>query len=209
MSYIRDTYKLVIGSEGGSAYAAPVIHFAHGMMTPVFGWGDADLKKDKESKYYLGGYWPPDGPAVHIKQVPLKEKYYRFYFDPRFRLPLYQMVFHDSIVTTHQWGYASLKFIDQVDTVELLELLYNVPPLYHMNLDEFKKHKQRMKAHYDFFSPLHRELGLMPMTDFAWLTTDRMVQQTIFGDQVEIIANFGMEDFRYQGRSIPKRSVIA
>jgi len=209
MAFIRDKYKMVIGSEGGSGYAAPVIHFAHGMMTPVFGWGDPDLKKDKESKYYLGGYWPPDGPAVFVKQVPLKEKYYRFYFDPRFRLPLYQTVFHDSIVATHQWGYASLKFIDQVDTVELLELLYNVPPLYHMNLREFKKHKSRMKAHHDFFSPLHRELGLMPMTDFAWLTPDRMVQQTIFGDGVEMIANFGAEDFDYQGKAVPARSVMA
>jgi len=209
MAFIRDKHGMVIGSEGGSGYAAPVIHFAHGMMTPVFGWGDPDLRKNKESKYYVGGYWPPDGPAVHIKQVPLKEKYYRFYFDPRFRLPLYQTVFHDSVIATHWWGNASLKFIDQVDTVELLELLYSVPPLYHMNLREFEKHKDRMKAHYDFFSPLHRELGLLPMTDFAWLTQDRMVQRTVFGDQVEMVANFGEENFDYQGDSVPARSIMA
>lgn len=208
MAFIRDKYKMVIGSEGGSGYAAPVIHFAHGMMTPVFGWGDPDLRKDKKSEYYLGGYWPPDGPAVFVKQVPLKEEYYHFYFDPRFRLPLYQTVFHDSVIATHQWGYASLKFVDQVDTVELLELLYNVPPLYHMNLKEFKKHKDRMKAHHDFFSPLHRELGLMPMTDFAWLTPDRMLQRTVFGDVVVIVANFGEEDSDYQGTLIPKRSIL-
>jgi hypothetical protein len=209
MSFIRDTYGMVIGSEGGSAYAAPVIHFAHGMMTPVIGWGDPELKKDKKSEYYLGGYWPPDGPAVFVKQVPLKEEYRHFYFDPRFRLPLYQLVFHDSVIATHQWGYGSLKFKDQADTVELLELLYNVPPLYHMNLGEFKKHREKMKAHYDFFSPLHRELGLLPMTDFAWLTPDRTVQRTVFGDRVEMVANFRMEDFSYQGHLIPKRGILA
>lgn len=209
MAYIRDTYNMVIGSEGGSAYAAPVIHFAHGMMTPVIGWGDPDLQKDKESEYYLGGYWPPDGPKIFVNQVPLKEKYYRFYFDPRFRLPLYEIVFHDSVIATHQWGSGSLKFKDQVDTVELLESLYNVPPLYHINLDEFKKHKARMKAHYDFLSPLHRELGLLPMTDFAWLTPDRLIQLTVFGDRVEMVANFSMEDFDYQGKIIPKRSIMA
>jgi hypothetical protein len=209
MAYIRDTYNMVVGSEGGAAYAAPVIHFAHGMMTPVIGWGDPDLRKNKESEYYLGGYWPPDGPKIFVNQVPLKEKYYHFYFDPRFRLPLYEIVFHDSVVATHQWGYGSLKFKDQVDTVELLELLYNVPPLYHINLDEFKKHQERMKAHYDFFSPLHRELGLLPMTDFSWLTPDRLVQRTVFGDRVEMVANFSMEDFDYQGKVIPKRSIMA
>ncbi|MBI1928286.1 glycoside hydrolase [Candidatus Poribacteria bacterium] len=209
MSWIRDTYKVVIGSEGGAAYAAPVIHFAHGMMTPVIGWGDPDLQKNKASKYYLGGYWPPDGPAVFMKPVPLKEQYRYFYFAPQFRLPLYETVFHDSVVATHQWGYGSLKFSDQMDTVELLELLYNVPPLYHLNLKEFDVHKARIKAHSAFFSPLHRELGLLPMTDFVWLTPDRMVQRTTFGNRVEMVANFGTADFNYQGDAVPKRSILA
>ncbi len=209
MAWIRDTHKTIIGSEGGVAYSAATIHFAHGMMTPVIGWGDPDLQKNKKSKYYLGGYWPCDGPATFIKQVPLKEKYYRFYYDPRFRLPLYQTVFHDSVIATHHWGNASLKFKDQVNTVALLELLYNVPPLYHMNLKEFAKHKTRIKSHYDFFSPLHRELALLPLTDFAWLTPDRMVQRTVFGGRIEMVANFGVADFDYQGKLIPKRSILA
>ena len=208
IAWIRDKYKAVVGSEGGVAYSASTIHFAHGMMTPVIGWDDPDLK-DKSSPYYLGRYWPPDGPEVFIKQVQLKPKYFRFYYDPQFRVPLYQTVFHDSVAATHQWGYASLKFKDQVDTVALLELLYNVPPLYHINLKEFEKHKKWMKAYYDFFSPLHRITGLQPMTDFSWLTSDRMVQRTVFGDVVEMIANFSFTDYEYQGTVVPKRSILA
>ena len=106
-------------------------------------------------------------------------------------------------------GYGSLKFSDQMDTVELLELLYNVPPLYHLNLKEFNVHKARIKAHSAFFSPLHRELGLLPMTDFVWLTPDRMVQRTTFGNRVEMVANFGTADFNYQGDAVPERSILA
>lgn len=209
MAWIRDAYGLVIGSERGAGFAAPVIHFAHGMLTPVIGWGDEDLQGNRESRYWLGGYWPPHGPAIFVKQVPLKPYYYTFYYDPAYRLPLYQTVFHDSVVATHHWGYASLKFKDQADTVELLELLYNVPPLYHMNLAEFEKHKERMKAHYGFFAPLHRDLGLLPLTDFEWLSADRMVQRTAFGDRVEMVANFTEEDFDYAGSLIPGRSILA
>ncbi len=209
MAWIRDTYSLVIGSEKGAAYSVPVIHFAHGMMTPVFGWGDADLRSNKESEFYLGAWWPPDAPAVFVEQVPLKPRYRTLCFDPRFRLPLYEIVFHDAVVTTHHWSSASLKFADQVDTVELLELLYNVPPLYHMNLDEFEKHGDRIRAHYGFFSPLHRELALLPMMDFQWLTPDRLVQRAVFGDRVELIANFGEGPFAYGGGSVPRRSVVA
>ncbi len=209
MAWIRDTYGLVIGGEGGVAYAAPTIHFAHGMMTPVFGWMDPDLRKNRESEYFLGRAWPPDAPQRQVKQVPLKPRFRKHYYDPQFRLPLYQTVFHDSVVATHHWGFTSLKFKDQVDTVALLELLYNVPPMYHMNLEEFEKHGATMKAHYEFFSPLHRELGLLPLTDFEWLTPDRMVQRTVFGERVEMVANFADEDFRHGGTLVPPRSILA
>ena len=208
ISWIRDTHNMVVGSEGGAAYSAPTIHFVHGMTLPVIGWGDPDMKS-KTSPYYVGGYWPPEGPAIHIKQVPLKPNYLYHYYDPRFRLPLYQIVFHDSVITTHHWGSGSLKFENAIGTLALLEQLYNVPPLYHLNIEEFSKHKAWIKRHYAFFSPLHRQIGGQAMTDFEWLSDDRLAQRTEFGDTVEIFANFGTDAFEYEGLVIPGRSVIA
>ncbi len=208
MAWIKDTHQMVVGSEGGAAYAAATLHFAHGMMTPVIGWGDMDMKA-KDSPYYIGGYWPPEAPAIHVKQVPLKQRYLHLYFDPRFRLPLYQIVFHDSLVTTNHWLSSSLKFQEAVETLALLELLYNVPPLYHLNLAEFEKHVARIKRHYAFFSPLHRKIGGKAMTDFEWLSPDRFVQRTEFGSAVELFANFGQKDFEHKGLGIPARSVVA
>ena len=208
ITWIRDTHNMVVGSEGGAAYAAATLHFAHGMMRPVIGWGDPDMKT-KTSPYYIGGYWPPEAPAIHIKQVPLKSRYLHLYLAPRFRLPLYQIVFHDSIVTTSHWGSGSLKFKNAIGTFALLELLYNVPPLYHLNMAEFSKHKAWIKRHYAFFSPLHRQIGGQTMTDFEWLSDDRQVQRTEFGDAVELFANFGVEVFEYRGMIIPGKSVVA
>ena len=208
IAWIRDTHNMVVGSEGGAAYSASVLHFAHGMMRPVIGWSDSDMKT-KTSPYYIGGYWPPEAPAIHIKQVPLKSRYLHLYFAPRFRLPLYQIVFHDSIVTTSHWGSGSLKFKNAIGTFALLELLYNVPPLYHLNMAEFSKHKAWIKRHYAFFSPLHRRIGGQTMTKFEWLSDDRQVQRTEFGDVVEIFANFGADAFEYRGMIIPGKSVVA
>src|SRR5205823_4543600 len=116
------------------------LHFAHGMLTPIFGWNDPDMR-DRKSPYWAGGYYPPEAPTNAFMPIPLKPRHRRLYFDPRFRLPLYQAVFHDSLVTTHHAAYSSLKFKDEVTTVELLELLYNVPPLYKMNRKEFANRK--------------------------------------------------------------------
>ena len=53
--------------------------------------------------------------------------------------------------------------------------------------------------HYAFFSPLHRQIGGQAMTDFEWLSEDKLVQHTEFGNIVEIYANFGTDAFVYKG----------
>ncbi|UCG16000.1 MAG: hypothetical protein JSV19_11970 [Phycisphaerales bacterium] len=208
VAWIRDAFGVVIGSEGGCSYFAPVIHVAEGMFTPVIGWGDSDMK-NRDSEYYIGGYYPPDGPRNFVQPVPLKEEYVYLHYDPRFRLPLNEIVFHDSFVSTHHWGSSSVKFTNVRETVALTEMLYQCPPLYHLNLDEFETHRDRIVKHYEFFSPVHREVGFAPMTGFAWLTADRLVQRTTFDDRIELTANFSMKDFERDGISVPARSVVA
>ena len=113
------------------------------------------------------------------------------------------------MITTHHWGSGSLKFENAIETLALLELLYNVPPLYHLNIEEFSKHKAWIKKHYAFFSPLHRQIGGQAMTDFEWLREDKLVQRTEFGNIVEMYANFGMDAFKYKNVVIPGESVVA
>jgi len=207
LRWLGETFGTVVGSEGGSSYAAPAVHVVEGVLTPVIGWGDPDMK-DRNSQYYLGGYYPPDGPRVFVQPVPLKEEYVRLHYDPRFRLPLYEIVFHDSVVSTHHWSAASLKFSNVRETAALTEILYQVPPLYHLNLDEWRKHRESILRHYSFWAPIHRAVGFKPMTDFAWLTRDRLVQKTVFEGGAEVIANFSGDDYEAKDLGVPRRSVI-
>ncbi|HZZ45096.1 MAG TPA: glycoside hydrolase [Tepidisphaeraceae bacterium] len=207
MAWIRNQFHCVIGSEGGSSYAAGVIDFAEGPETPGIGWGDVDMQKDKTSAYYLGAYYPPNEPAVFFKPVALKASYLKFNFDPRYRVPLYQAALHDSVVATHHWSFGSFKLKDLVGTREMLELLYGVPPLYHLNVEEFGKRREEIVRHYAFFSPLHREVAEMAMTGFDYLSEDHLVQRTVFGGKVEVVANFSDQVFMYRGQAIPGRAV--
>ncbi len=208
LRWIGQTFGVPVGSEGGCYLFAGVIHVSEGVFGALFGWGDPDLTH-KDSEYFLGAYYPPEGPQIFIRQVPIKERYEFLYYDPRYRLPLYETVFHDSLVATSHWRNGSLKFENLVDTVALTEALYMTPPMYHMNLVEFDKHGAVMKTHYEFFSPLHRELGFARMTDFAWLSSDRLMQRTTFDSRVELIANYSTEARQNEGMTIPGRSVLA
>lgn len=205
MRWMSSEHQLVIGSEGGSAYAANAIHFAHGITTPVIGWGDPQLTQP-DSDYFLGKWWPPYGPAVFVKQVPLAPNYEKFYYDPRFRLPLYQAVFHDCVVATHHWGYHSLKFSDQVQTTALTEQLYNTPPLVHLNLDLWKKHGEAITQRMAFFAPIHRESSLLPLTNFRWLDENKLIQQTTLGERYTLTANFSDTIYQGEGWTLAPRS---
>jgi hypothetical protein len=108
MSWIRDTFGAVIGTEGCSAGVAASVQFAHGVMTPVIGWGDPDLK-NKQSKYYLGAYYPPEEPQVFFKPVPLKEEYRYIYFEPRFSQ---RTTFGDSIEMVANFGAGDFQYGD-------------------------------------------------------------------------------------------------
>jgi hypothetical protein len=207
LAWIIDTYHVVFGSEVGASFAAGVIHFGNGMMTPVFGFFDP-LLHDPKSPYFLGRYYPPGAPAVMFKQTVLPDKYKDIYFDPRYRLPLYQAALHDSIITTHHWSAPSLKFKNVLGVNEVLELLYGVPPLYHLDISELAERKQEIQRHYAFFSPNYRKLAAVPLTEFSWLTPDHLVQKTEFGDEASVVANFRASAYQYQGHAVPSTGVL-
>lgn len=208
IQYIIDEYNMVVGSEGGCWYLSDVIHFAQGIMTPVINWVDEDLRKNEDSEYFLGKYWPVENPAAFTKQVPMKDQYIHIYTDPRYRIPLYEIVYHDSIVISSHWQSGSLKFSNTVKTQALTEMLYGTMPLYNLNLEELEKHGDFINKFYSVFSPLHRKIATMPLTKFEILTDDRWVQKSTFGDSVEVVVNYKSETFVYNEKEIPVESAM-
>ncbi|MGY2233330.1 glycoside hydrolase [Pseudomonas tolaasii] len=201
--WLNTALKLPAGSEDGNAITAQGILFAHGMQTPVMGWGDREMTKDKQSPYYVGNWYPPEQPAVFFKPVPLKEPLRTVYFDPGMRLTLYQAVFHGSVITTHHWLFDSLKLSNVQVENQLTQLLYNVPPLYHLSDATVKQRLPLIQRQDAFFRPLHQRLATQAMTGFRWLTTDRQVQETTFADGTRLVANFAAgEKEGYAGHSV-------
>ncbi len=203
--WLNRVLQLPAGSEDGNAITAQGILFAHGIQTPVIGWGDRQMTQDKQSPYYVGNWYPPEQPAVFFKPVPLKEPFRTVYFEPTMRLPLYQAVFHGSVITTHHWLFDSLKLSNVRAENELTQLLYNVPPLYHLSAATLKQRLPLIQRQDGFFRPLHQRLATQAMTDFRWLTADKQVQQTTFADGTRLVANFSTQE----KTGYPERSVTA
>lgn len=210
MSYIRDQYNMVIGSEGGNDFAASVIAFAHGIELKTFSWMDEDMKTNKDSEYYIGKYYSPTGGvAEHFsKQIPIKDDYYKIFVDPKYDLPLYKLVYNDSVITSYHWDWSTFKIKGEVKDRMLREVLYNVPPLYHFDRDEWNKYKEDITAHTKVWSQFSKQAITQEMTDFKYLKEDGSVQMSQYGTDLSVIANFGESSYSHEGEEIPAHALL-
>jgi len=103
---------------------------------------------------------------------------------------LYEVALHDSVISTDRWELHELKIPVIMPIKALLESLYNVPAIWVLNFDTLKNNTNLFKKYYQFFSPIHQVAALQPLVSFKWLTSDRLVQQTQFGNVLTITANF-------------------
>jgi len=200
---------LVTGSENGNAVTARGAVFAHGMQTPVIGWGDRALHSDPASPWFLGRWYPPEQPSVFFKHVPLKEPYRTVHFAPQTRLPLYQAVFHGSVITSHHWLFDNLKLSNVRTENELTQLLYNVAPLYHLSRATWARRLPIIQRQDAFFRPLHQRLATQALVGFEVLSPDRLVQQTRFADGTRLIANFAQQPRTVEHITLAANSVVA
>ncbi len=204
LSWLESDKQLLVGSEGGSVLFADVIHFGHGVHTPYIGHLDPAFR-DKESKHYLGRHYPPDSPEQYFKSVPVPPSLQSPYFDPLIRIPLYQAALGDEVVATHHWIFDSLKFNDIGTIRALMEILYMVPPMYHVNREMWPIRREKILRHVGFWGPLHRELATATLVQFEYLSQDRLVQKTSFQTDtgvVTITVNFSDQaQMNYPGNS--------
>ncbi|BCK71404.1 hypothetical protein Srufu_053570 [Streptomyces libani subsp. rufus] len=184
----RLSKNLVLGSESAQAWANQVVAYDHGSGTV-----DADgLWKLERDKKTWGGYFPEKAPGAFFKPVTLPAELATAMYDPKYRVPLYETALHGSLVNAERWELSYEKLPEQKTTRALLAMLYNTPLNYVLDGPALEKKGPEMAALQKYFSPLHRAAGTERLTSFRWLTGDRSVQRTVFGDgTLTVTANFG------------------
>ncbi|MGL5616508.1 MAG: glycoside hydrolase [Sarcina sp.] len=210
MEYIKNKENMIIGSEGGNDFVSKTIAFAHGLETPAFSWVDPDMNSNKDSEYYVGRYYSATGgvPEVFSKQVPVKELYKKVFLDQKYSLPLFRLVYNDSVITSYQWLWGTFKVKDEVENRMMQEVLYNTAPMYHIDKTEWNKYKDDIGKHNKVWSEFNKKAIKEEMTGFKVLSEDRLVQMSKYGDDLAVIANFSNNDFSYEGEVIEKNSLV-
>ncbi|MEU8783645.1 glycoside hydrolase [Streptomyces sp. NPDC048637] len=184
----RLSENLVLGSESAQPWANQVLAYDHGSGTPT---ADGLWKLERDKKTW-GGYLPEKAPGAFFKPVKLPAEVATAMYDPKYRVPLYETALHGSLVNAERWELSYEKLPEQKTNRALLAMLYNTPLNYVLDGPTLDKKGPELAALQKYFSPLHRAAGAEQLTSFRWLTGDRSVQRTVFGDgALTVTANFG------------------
>lgn len=210
LSYVANDKHMVVGSEGGCDYASEYIDFAEGLECQPFSWMDKAQMKNKTSPYYVGSYYSPTGgvPPIFGKQIPVKKVYKTALMDPAFTIPLYKMVYNNSVITTYEWLWGNFKVQGEVKNRMLHDILYNVPALYHLDQDTWQKEKNVIIKNNKVWEPFSDLVSNEEMTNFKVLSPDRLVQMTQYGNNVKVISNFSNNIVTAEGYTLKPQSLV-
>jgi hypothetical protein len=169
---------LVTGSETGHDAAVPFVHYFEGMLS-------------------LGPYRVPDsGRQMQRIWDEIPEVVAKYQLGHQYRLPLWELVYHDCVVAQWYWGDYNNKLPALWTKRDLFNSLYGTPPMFMFTRDFWGKNKDRFAQSYKNTCTVARAVGYSEMTDHRFLTQDRTVQQTQFANGVIVTVNFGDKPFR-------------
>jgi len=186
-------YHLVLGSENVTGWATGVTHYSHGTAQAHV----SSVWKLLNDNTRFGGWWPADRPGLFFKPFQPTPDEARDLFGPADRLPLFEAVFHDSVVAADRWEFGLMKVAGAERSRFARSLLYGTPTMWNLDRKELARTGTWLKAAQDDFRTAHGWGTPVALTDFKWLSDDHLVQQVRYADGRVLIANLG--DSIWQG----------
>jgi hypothetical protein len=109
--------------------------------------------------------------------------------------PLFNLVYHDSIVAYWHQGqpHNSSRRLARVKL--LLDLLYGNPTSWNFTIETYREWREQLREAFETASRLHREIAADEMVSHRFLTDDYLVQESEFSSGVKVIANFGEREY--------------
>ncbi len=176
---------LIAGTEDGFEDLVDSLVYAEGLHSPVY------LRNHDSGRKHANMY--TEERAAHIKAQML---------DPSCRVPLWQLVYHDSLLAFPYWGDSTEASHSIINEKILYACLFGCPPLYSFFVKDYEGLKADILKSYRKIGAVLRHTAMLPMTDYQVLREDYTLQRTVFGDEYEVVANFSDEQREYQGHCI-------
>lgn len=181
LDLVSGEFGLVCGSETGHDAAVAFCDYFEGMMSPC------------PYRFPGGGQRPEPEDAP----VPLMTEKYQT--GERYRLPLWELVYHDCAVATWFWGDFSNKVPAVWEKRDLFNALYGTSPMYCFSPADWRRDRERYVRSFRRATETARLTAGARMTDHVFLSPDRSVQRTEFSNGVAVTVDFAQGTVRVDG----------
>jgi hypothetical protein len=181
--------KLVVGGEHGIWWCVPWVDYIEGMQSGGYAsWPAGHLIHPKSKDEEFEGAWG--------KLKTKWEQYAKWGIGHEWRAPLWELVFHDCIVSTWYWGDASDWLLDAAPEItpkkDAFNILYGTIPLLWANKGgSWIKDRAVFLRTYRNTCKLHEAVATAELLSHEFVTPDHAVQRTRFSDGTECVVNFG------------------
>ncbi|MFO0907454.1 MAG: glycoside hydrolase [Isosphaeraceae bacterium] len=207
LSYVR-SQGLVVGGEHGIWWAVPYVDYFEGMMSsnPYFAWPAGHLKRPKSRS------------ETYDVEVNTWAAYDQHGIGHESRVPLWELVFHDCVISTWYWGDSS-DYLIQLDPSnqerkDAFNALYGtMPMLWADRQGGWQVDRERALRTCRLVGKVHRAVATAELLSHEFVTADRAVQRSTFSNGVVVVANLGNEsrDVEAGGQShrLPRHGFVA
>ena len=205
--YIQDRYGFFLGGEWGADFAVPVSVFNHGMMTLQWPWWGSEID-DKESPYYYGDWKNHERPSIMLTTTKAGPTYYRWCLNEAIRVPLYELVYHDAVVSSWRWEDGNPRYPELWWKKDLFNMLYGSAPLWILDRTLWETYRDQYVDSYGTVCSWLSQIATDELTDHRFLTEDGKVQMSTFSSGKSIIVNFSDSAFTYEGQQVEPRGYV-
>ena len=174
MMEILRSYGLIRGTEVGTEDAAACAEYNEGMLSPVhYRAYDAGRRM---THLYEGETIPASIPEIML--------------NPVYRVPLWQLVFHDCMVSYWYWGDSHNCCPELMPLRDLFCQLYGEPPLFSFAARDWERLREEVLRSYGATVPHATAVGGREMLSFDYVDGDPMVQRTVFAGGTTVTVDF-------------------
>lgn len=181
---VRDKFGLILGSEDIRDYAVNQVDYNEGVLTitavenAAYSWRE-----------------PVENP---------EPEYERYNMDASRRIPLFQLVYHNSLASTWYTGDSVSKVPSFWKRKDLFTVLYGAMPLIMpQNLAHWNEREGDFLSSIHLAGAFYECVGAERMVSHQFISSDRLVQKTLFSNGWEVVGNFSDKNIHHGKYTLP------
>ena len=205
--FIAEKYGMYMGGEWGADFTGSNSVFVHGMMTLQRTWWGSGIEK-KGTIYYTGDWKSNPRPTQMIGTRVANDKYLRYSINEYTRVPLYELVYHDAVVTSWRWEDGNHHTPEIWWKKDLFNMLYGSAPLWNLDRERWEEYKNTFIESYKNVCPWLQQIGYDELVSHRFVSPDHKVQESLFSSGNKIVVNFGDEPFTLEGKEIKPKNYL-